>query len=458
MLPRSRSYININKCINGLAHLENLTDEPVIRFQDQFSKFLGGGECIATNQSRAGLLFALRSIPDIQGNEVIVQSFTFRGVMQAILEAGAIPVLVDSSLDDLHATPEMIEDAISDRTRAIIATHLFGIPCEIEEIQHIARERECALIEDCAQCLGARHRGKIVGTFGDFSTFSFNFEKHMSTGEGGMLVVNNKDYLDKINSLVKESKRVSILREKFYVYGLLVTHRCTCRDVYKTYLTAYFGQDLVKKDKKLFRLIETDLNNGTSARRLEEDLRDFIQRKGILLEKRIENSLHIDILKSLAKLVKPDSAKIDDGYLLMNSLRACVGSLNLQDLPQVNRVRNKNARIYSDLLGKNDTFSLPQVASYNEPAFLKFNLLNQSKYPISVLSAAAKKKGYELGNFQWSKPFHRIPILNRQVPHDRDRLHNSEYIAARILNLPVHCSVREEDIHSIVDFLQQYKN
>jgi perosamine synthetase len=441
-----------------MANFDNHTEEPVIRFQNQLSQFLGGGECIATNQSRAGLLFALRSIPDIQGNEVIVQSFTYRGVMQAILEAGALPVLVDCSLEDLHATPEMIEDCITDRTRAIIATHLFGIPCEAEEIEHIARERECVLIEDCAQCLGARHRGKIVGSFGDFSTFSFNFEKHMSTGEGGMLVVNNTDYLEKLKMIVVESNRVSILQEKMYVYGLLVTHRCTCRDVYNTYLTAYFGQDLVKKDKGLFRLIETHLQNGTTARQFEEDLHHFIQRKGILLKKKIGKTLHIDALQALAKLVLPNSAKIDNGYLLMNSLRACVGSLNLQDLPAVNRFRNKNAQMYFELLEDNGSFSLPQVASHNETAFLKFNVLNGSKHSIPVISAAAKKKGYELGNFQWSKPFHRIPILNRKVPHDRERLQNSEYVAANILNLPVHCSVREEDIHGIVEFLQQYEN
>jgi perosamine synthetase len=457
MLTRSRPYVNTDKFVENVASIEEQTEETIVQFQNQFSNFLGGGHCIATHQSRAGLLFALRSIPDIHGREVIVQSFTYRGVIQAILEAGAIPVLVDCSLDDLSATPEMIENSITEDTKAIIATHLFGIPCDVGEMANIARERECVLIEDCAQCLGGLHRGRPVGTYGDFSTFSFNFEKHMSTGEGGMLVVNNNAYLDDINRLVAESRRVSPLREKMHVYGLLVLYLCTNRDAYETYLDAYFGQNLVKEQPKLLRLIEAHLNDGESAEDIENEILHFVREKKILQKKKQKKSLLIENLTALMNLIRSNNGGIDDGYLLMNSLRACIGSLHLKDLLKVNRVRNTNAKMFADMMENCDLFSLPQVSPHSEAAFLKFNLLNRSKMPIKDISASAWKKGYEVGNFQWSKPYHKIFLMNKKVTYHREGLQNSEFIAGNILNLPIHCSLTENDIHDIVDLLKQFE-
>ncbi len=456
LLTRSRPHVNIPKIVENVASIEDHAEEQVESFQSQFSRFLGGGECIATHQSRAGLLLALRSIPDIAGNEVIVQSFTYRGVIQAILEAGAVPVLVDCSLDDLHATPGMIEKCITDRTKAVIATHLFGVPCDVGEIANLARENGLALIEDCAQCLGGHHRGKPVGTFGDFSTFSFNFEKHMSTGEGGMLVVNSKDHLERIHSLVAESRRVSPLREKIHVYGLLVIYLCTARDAYTTHLTAYFGQDLVRKDRGMYRLVETHLSNGTTPQRVEEEILQYVRENNILSRRKLEKFLHIEDLSSLMNLIRSDGARIDDGSLLMNSLRACVGSLHLKDVLRVNAVRNSNANMFAEMLENCEHLSLPRVSPHSEPAFLKFNLLNRSEHSVQDISAAAWKQGYEVGNFQWSKPYHRIPFLNRKVPYQREMLQNSEFVAGNILNLPIHCSINENDIHNIVEILKRF--
>jgi perosamine synthetase len=453
MLTRSRPYMDADRVIDAISAADLSDESHITDFEKKFSRYLGTHTCFATNQSRAGLLLAFKAMGIAQGDEVIVQSFTFRGVMNAILESGAVPVLADSCCDDLHAHPEEIESRITDRTKAIIATHLFGVPCDIEEYVSIARERDCFLIEDCAQCLGAAYNGKKIGTFGDVSTFSFNFEKHMSTGEGGMVAVNTPSFADRVRETLSRYAVVSPADEKSYVYGLLLLHHLTEKSLYRTNLSAYFGQDTMWGDKRFFRLVDRLVMGGATSSELHEAVEKYIQEHAILQKLENRNSLFLkfDALKSL--ITMNYLTRIDNKNLLMNTMRAVVGSLHLDTIDDINRIRNENAKTFAEMLEKNENFQLPVVDRRKSPVFLKYNVLNRTTHTVSAISARALQEGMELSNYQWQQPVHRAPILKRKISHKRESLKTSERIAADIINLPVHYSVKDEDIERIVGFL-----
>jgi dTDP-4-amino-4,6-dideoxygalactose transaminase len=115
------------------------------------------------------------------------------GALTTIMYQGAIPIFCDVDPDSYNVTAETIEKRITNRTKAVIVTHLFGIPCEMKPIVELCKARNIPLIEDCAQALDATYEGKVVGTFGNISTFSFQQGKHMTTGEGGMVMTNDPE-------------------------------------------------------------------------------------------------------------------------------------------------------------------------------------------------------------------------------------------------------------------------
>jgi dTDP-4-amino-4,6-dideoxygalactose transaminase len=125
------------------------------------------------------------------GDEVIVPSFTFAATANAVAITGARPVFVDIEENNFSINPEAVEEAISDRTKALIAVHLYGHPANMIALKRITEKRSIFLVEDAAQAHLARLNGNPVGTWGDFSAFSFYPTKNMTTGEGGMAVTND---------------------------------------------------------------------------------------------------------------------------------------------------------------------------------------------------------------------------------------------------------------------------
>jgi dTDP-4-amino-4,6-dideoxygalactose transaminase len=171
------------------------TGDECRQFETEFAAYHGVGHGIALANGTLALELALRVLGVGPGDEVIVTPRSFFASAGCVLLAGATPVFVDVDADSQNITVENIETAITDRTKAIIAVHLAGWPCDMPAITALARGRGLFVIEDCAQAHGARIDGKPVGSFGDFSAFSFCQDKIMTTaGEGGMLLTNNERY------------------------------------------------------------------------------------------------------------------------------------------------------------------------------------------------------------------------------------------------------------------------
>ncbi|NNL22104.1 MAG: DegT/DnrJ/EryC1/StrS aminotransferase family protein [Ignavibacteriaceae bacterium] len=166
------------------------------QFENEFSKFTGIKHSVAVSNGTVALHVALLALGIGKGDEVIVPTFTYIASVNAITYTGAKPIFVDSDPITWQIDTQKIEGKISKNTKAIMAVHIYGHPCEMDFIKKIADTHKLFIIEDCAEGIGAYYRGKHVGQFGDISTFSFFGNKTITTGEGGMVCTNKKDLSD----------------------------------------------------------------------------------------------------------------------------------------------------------------------------------------------------------------------------------------------------------------------
>lgn len=169
----------------------------VNKFEEEFAKYLGVSHATAVSNGTVAIHLALMALGIKAGDEVIVPSFTYVATANSIMYVGATPVFVDSKLDDWQVDPDDIEKKITEKTKAVIVVHLYGHPCNMKAIVDICKKHNLKLIEDCAEAIGSEFEGEKVGTFGDVACFSFFGNKTITTGEGGMVVSNDKSIIDK---------------------------------------------------------------------------------------------------------------------------------------------------------------------------------------------------------------------------------------------------------------------
>jgi perosamine synthetase len=161
------------------------------RFEREFPAYLGAGHGVAAANGTVALHLAFAALGVGPGDEVIVPTLTYVASVNAISYTGATPVFVDSEPEHWNLDPELVERAITPRTKAIEVVHLYGHPADMDPILEIARRRRLAVVEDAAEAHGAEHRGRKVGSLGTVGLFSFFGNKIVTTGEGGMLVTSD---------------------------------------------------------------------------------------------------------------------------------------------------------------------------------------------------------------------------------------------------------------------------
>ena len=164
----------------------------------EFAKLHSVKYAVAMNSGTATLHSALNAVGVGYGDEVITPSFSVIMDTTSILHANAIPVYVDIDEDTFNINPNLIEKYITSKTKAIIAVSIYGLPCDLTKIMEISKKYRIPVIEDNAQCLLSTLDGKLVGTFGDISSWSFENTKHLSCGEGGIVTTDNEEYAEKM--------------------------------------------------------------------------------------------------------------------------------------------------------------------------------------------------------------------------------------------------------------------
>jgi perosamine synthetase len=173
----------------------------VKEFERAFAAYVGCKHAVAVNSCTAALHLGLEAVGVKPGDEVITSPMTFAATAAVVEHLGARPVLVDCEPESLNLDPTLLEAAITPRTRAIMPVHFAGQACDMDAIMEIARAHGIAVVEDAAHALPSRHRGRMIGTFGDVTCFSFYATKTITTGEGGMAVTDREDLADRMRMM-----------------------------------------------------------------------------------------------------------------------------------------------------------------------------------------------------------------------------------------------------------------
>lgn len=173
----------------------------VKEFEQKMSASVGRKHGIAVSNGTAALEVAVQALGIGEGDEVIMPTFTIISCAMAVTKLGAVPVLVDSDLYAWNMKVDEIEAKITDKTKAIMIVHLYGLPVEVDAVLALARKYHLKVIEDAAEMHGQTYKEKPCGGFGDISTFSFYPNKHITTGEGGMVVTDDEELAERCRML-----------------------------------------------------------------------------------------------------------------------------------------------------------------------------------------------------------------------------------------------------------------
>lgn len=196
----------------------------VEEFEEKFAEYCGCKYGITTTSGTTALHLALASIDLKTGDEVIIPASTMIATAFAVVYCGVKPVLVDAEPETWNIDVEKIEEKITNKTKAIMPVHIYGHPCDMDPIMKLARGHDLYVVEDAAEAHGAEYRGKKTGGIGDIGCFSFYANKIITTGEGGMLVTNDEEIVEKAKSLrnlcFPKEKRVYLHSEVGYNYRM----------------------------------------------------------------------------------------------------------------------------------------------------------------------------------------------------------------------------------------------
>jgi dTDP-4-amino-4,6-dideoxygalactose transaminase len=194
---------DIDAAIQGVLESGSFIMGPNVgAFENEIAGYLGSQHAVSLNSGTDALHLALRALGVGRGDEVITSPFTFVATTEAIGIVGATPVFVDIDPATFNIDPALIEAAISPRTKAILPIHLYGAPADMSAISAIARRHKLAVVEDCAQAIGAQVDGRFAGMIGDVGCFSFFPSKNLGAyGDGGLIATNNDQLAERIKSL-----------------------------------------------------------------------------------------------------------------------------------------------------------------------------------------------------------------------------------------------------------------
>lgn len=197
------------KAVLGVLETSSLSlGKKYIEFQDLMARYAGVKYAVAVNSGTSGLHLIIRALGIGKGDEVITTPFSFIASANCVLIAGAKPVFCDIKSDTFNINPELVEKLITKRTKAILAVDVFSHPADWKELKTIAKKHKLFLIEDSSEALGSEYFGKRCGSFGDAAVFAFYPNKQITTGEGGIVLTNNKKIADFCASSANQGREI----------------------------------------------------------------------------------------------------------------------------------------------------------------------------------------------------------------------------------------------------------
>ena len=236
----------------------------VPEFEQRVADLLGVERAVSTQSGTAALHISLLEAGIGAGDQVIVPALTFAATVNPIIYLGAEPVFVDVDRDMWTLDPQELESSITSKTKAVVPVHLFGNPCDMGAVKDVARRHGLTVVEDAAESLGAEIEGKQTGTLGDFGCFSFNGNKTITTGGGGMVVAKDGDRIEHIRFLVNQAR--SERQGSFYHPEVGYNYRMTNLEAALGLAQLERLRDLLARKRRFRRIYEEELGGLKQVR------------------------------------------------------------------------------------------------------------------------------------------------------------------------------------------------
>jgi len=374
----------------------------VVDLEEDFKKYLGVKHAISFNSGRSALIAILNSLGLEKDSEVLLQVFTCNATANPIIWSGLKPVYVDCNETTFNIDVEDLKRKITERSRAVIVQHTFGLPANMDEILEICCQNNLILIEDCAHSLGAEYKGKLIGTFGKAAFFSFSRDKVISSVYGGMVVTND----DELAKKIKEYQEKIGYPSYFWIKQQLLHPILMNWLILPTY--KILGKYLLVLFQKL-RILSKAVQ-----------WREKFGEKPDYFPKRLPDALAILALNQFKKLEK------------------------------FNNHRKEIANFYYNEL-KNTPFKLP---SATEQIYLRFTIKHPRAHEIIK---KARKNNLLIGDW-YESPIAPPDTKLDKMQYKIGSCPKAEKLAKETLNLPTHINISQEDAQKIINFLKTYGN
>lgn len=306
-IPFSPPFIGeeeITEVIDTLRSDWITTGTKVKRFEQDFVSFTGACAALAVSSATDAMLAGLAALGIGPGHEVITTPMTFCSTVHVIEHLGARPVLVDVEPDTMNIDPALVRRAITQRTRAIMPVHLYGHPCEMDTLMEIAKQNNLNLIEDAAHAFPARYKGRMIGTIGTLTAFSFYATKNLTTGEGGMLTGDpeliERARLWSLHGMSRDAYKRYSSEGSWYYEVVLPGFKCNMTDI-----QASLGLQQLKK------LPAFQSRRREVAQAYNEAFANMLELEVPTVRAEVESSLHLYVLR-----LNLDSLNIDRGQFI----------------------------------------------------------------------------------------------------------------------------------------------
>jgi perosamine synthetase len=377
-------------------------DKIIEEYQQKFAQFFDAERAFAFWKGRVALYALLRALDIGRGDEVILPGYTCVMNVNPIKYVGAKPVYVDIEPDTFNMNVNLLEEKITNKTKVIIAQHTYGYPCEMDTIMKIAQSSGICVIEDCCLALGSKYKGSLVGTFGRAGYFSSQWNKPYTTGLGGMVITNDRELAERIESLVVNEmcppscQEVFLLRMQLIIYRLLIYPRTTA---------------------------------------LAQSLFRYLTKKRAVVGSSSTSEF--------------EPVKADDFFKGVSAVQARSGLRQLQKIEQNISHRRKIAQLYDELLAAKDLKPGKDFRGWAEPVLVRYPVRIKEKQKAL---AQAAKVGIELGSW-FESPLHPIETPLASYDYELGMCPEAEKASREAVNLPLHPRVSEKTAVKTIQFI-----
>ena len=399
------SWPEVLAALGTLLKAEIVEGRKIAEFENLFARYIGVHYALSLPSGRMALYLSLKALKLNPGSEIIIPSYNVPEVVSTVIWAGMRPKFVDIDPATYNISPELIEAKLSEKTGAILLTHLYGQPAPIDKIVRVAEKHKIRVVEDAAQALGATYQGRKVGTFGEIAYFSFGLVKNLNCLGGGMAVTDHKDLYEEMKCMVQDFKSPSPFKITKDLLSAMAIRIATAPFVFSAMV--YPVLSIAKKFKK--SIIEESFN---------EDLHEL----------------------SLSE--PPAYYKVR-----FSNLQAAMGVEQLKSLDRNNQKRRKHAELLSSLLKGAQAVTIPSVISGVESTYL--NYVVKLENPDRVIDRLFKKGVDVTKGFLIDCSSHQLfRDYETESPHARA-------LSQKGLYIPIYPSLRDDDIHYIAETLKE---